>query len=127
MEESYKLHQLGKTPGLDGEGWSAGSPGPQPACGAAEGEEGGCTSNQCPSLWSLKQSRRAGAGGFLPRRGGSQALSLRLDPVPEHKVCQQPQGKEENAQDQEVHVEFCFLHIQLLQDDLWVLEWTLVI
>lgn len=78
-------------------------------------------------VYKFKTAQRAGTGGFLPRRGRSQALSLRLDPVPEHKVCQQPQGKEENAQDQEVHVEFGLLHIQLTQDDLWVPEWALVI
>lgn len=80
-----------------------------------------------PKSTSLKQSQGAGAGGFLPRRGGSEILSLRLDPVPEHKVRQQSQGKEEDAQNQEVHVEFSLLHIQLSQDDLWIPEWALFI
>lgn len=56
-----------------------------------------------------------------------QALSLRFDPVPEHKVGQQPQGQEEDAQNQEVHVELGLLHIQLSQDDLWVPKRALVI
>lgn len=116
------------------EGWSptsrseAGRHSPQPASLRSSRGRGGQLHQQpTPKSTSLKQPQRAGTGAFLPRRGRSQALSLRLDPVPEHKVCQQPQGKEENAQDQEVHVEFGLLHIQLTQNDLWVPEWALFI
>lgn len=66
-------------------------------------------------------------GWGLPAVGGwgagqSKALSLRLDPIPEHKVCQQPQGQEKDAQDQEVHVELSILHIQCSEDTLWLPE-----
>lgn len=54
--------------------------------------------------------------------GQGKALSLGLDPITEHKVRQQPQGQEEDAQDQEVHVELGVLHIQRSEDTLRILE-----
>lgn len=49
-------------------------------------------------------------------------LPLRLDLVAEDKVSGQPEDDEENAQDDEIHVELCVFHIQQLQDFLRLLE-----
>lgn len=58
--------------------------------------------------------------GWGPGQG--KALSLGLDSVAEHKVRQQPQEQEEDAQGQEVHVELATFNIHGLQDALWLLE-----
>lgn len=50
------------------------------------------------------------------------SLSLWLDLVTEDKVGGQPEDDEENAQDDEIHVELCIFHIQQLQNFLWLLE-----
>ena len=58
--------------------------------------------------------------GWGPGQG--RALSLRLDSVAEHKVRQQPQEQEEDAQGQEVHVELAIFDIHGSENVLWLLE-----
>lgn len=51
-------------------------------------------------------------------------LALWLDFVAQHKVSSQSEDKKENPQHHEVHVKLCILHVQQLQDFLWLLELT---
>lgn len=54
--------------------------------------------------------------------GRSRALSLRLDSIAEHKVRQQPQEQEEDAQGQEVHIELAIFDVHGSENVLWLLE-----
>lgn len=103
--------------------------------------EGGTREGRCPpqppgpGVDQVKTIPKGWSCGVSPWLGGScgeqlgrwQTLFLRLDPVTQHKVRQQPQGQEEDTQDQEVHVEFGVFHVQLLEDALWLPEGTVLL
>lgn len=51
-------------------------------------------------------------------------LTLWLDFVAQNQVSGESEDQEENPQHHEVHVKLCVLHIQQLQDLLWLLKLT---